>query len=143
MLVKDLCSKNVATIDRNSTIRMAAQKMRDRDVGSLVVVSEIGQPHGLLTDRDIATRLAAQGLCADETTVEDLMTHPVVSIRETANMEMALECMTFGMRRLPVVDQENRLVGVVSLDDFLLAHAKEFDRVSRVIQKELPVSEPI
>jgi len=137
MLVKDLCTQDVATIEPDASIRDAAAKMADRNVGSLVVVNEHGKPTGMLTDRDIATTVVAQGLDVDQTIVDEVMAHPVVSIRETAAMEMALNCMTFGMRRVPVVDDEERLVGVVSLDDFLLMYSKEFDHVRRVLQKEL------
>lgn len=137
MLVKNLCTQDVATIEADATIRDAAAKMADRNVGSLVIVNESGTPHGILTDRDITTTVVAQGLDVDQTTVEEAMAHPVVSVRETAEMEMALNCMTFGMRRVPVVDEDDRLVGVVSLDDFLLMYSKEFDHVRRVLQKEL------
>ena len=137
MLVKDLCTEDVATINFDATIRDAAAKMADRNVGSLIVVNESGTPHGILTDRDIATSVVAQGMDVDQTIVEEVMAHPVVSIRDTAEMEMALNCMTFGMRRVPVVDGEDRLVGIVSLDDFLLMYSKEFDHVRRVLQKEM------
>lgn len=137
MLVKDLCTQDVATIDSDATIRDAAAKMADRNVGSLVIVNESGTPHGIITDRDITTSVVAQGLDVDETIVEEVMAHPVVSILESAEMEMALNCMTFGLRRIPVVDEEQRLVGVVSLDDFLLAYSAEFGHVRRVLEKEL------
>ena len=137
MLVKDLCTSDVATIDADASVRDAAAKMADRGVGSLVIVNEDGTPHGILTDRDIATSVVAQGLDVNTTIVEEVMAHPVVSIRENAEMEMALNCMTMGMRRVPVVDEEDRLVGVVSLDDFLLMYSKEFAHVRRMLEKEL------
>ena len=137
MLVKDLCTHDVATIDADASIRDAAAKMADRNVGSLVIINESGTPHGIITDRDIVTTVVAQGMNVDETIVEEVMAHPVVSIRESADMEMALSCMTFGMRRIPVVDEEDRLVGVVSLDDYLLLFSKEFDHIRNVLQKEL------
>lgn len=137
MLVKDLCTQDVATIDADANIRHAAAQMAEQNVGSLVIVNENGTPHGFLTDRDITTAVVAQGMDVDQTTVKEVMAHPVVSIRESAEMEMALNCMTFGMRRIPVVNEEDRLVGVISLDDFLLMYSREFDHVRRVLQKEL------
>ncbi len=140
MLVKDICCKNVVTIDATDTIRKAAETMARQNVGSLIVLNENGTPHGILTDRDIATSVVANRLDADQTTVHDVMAHPVVSIRDTANMEMALDCMTFGVRRIPVVDEHDRLVGVVSLDDFLTMYSEGFDQVRRVLQKEMATS---
>jgi len=140
MLVKDICCKDVATIDSNESIRAAAQKMANRNVGSLIIVNQKGTPHGIITDRDIATRVVAENLDVDETRVGEVMAHPVVSIRETANIEMALGCMTFGIRRVPVVDELDQLVGVVSLDDFLLLYSQEFDQVRRVLTKEMATS---
>jgi len=140
MQVKNLCTTDVATIDADASIRDAAARMADRNVGSLVIVNENGTPHGILTDRDITTTVIAQGLDADETIVGEVMARPVVSIRETAEVEMALKCMTFGMRRVPVVDDNNRLVGVVSLDDFLLMYSNELDHVRHALQKELQLS---
>lgn len=140
MLVKDICCKNVVTIDATDTIRKAAETMARQNVGSLIVLNENGTPHGILTDRDIATSVVANRLDADQTTVHHVMAHPVVSIRDTANMEMALDCMTFGVRRIPVVDEHDRLVGVVSLDDFLTMYSEGFDQVRRVLQKEMATS---
>ena len=137
MLVKDLCTQNVATIEPDASVRDAAAKMADRSVGSLVIVNEDGVPQGIITDRDITTTVVAQGLDLDQTIIEEVMTRPVVSVRESADLEMALNCMSFGIRRVPVVDHEDRLVGVISLDDFLLRHSKEFEHVRRVLQKEL------
>ena len=137
MLVKDLCTEDVASIAADASIRDAAAKMTDQNVGALVIVNENGTPNGILTDRDITTSVVARGLDADQTVVEDVMAHPVASVRETAEIEMALNCMTFGIRRIPVVDEEDRLTGIISLDDFLLMYSEEFDRVRRVLQKEL------
>lgn len=137
MLVKQLCTQDVATIEADASVRDAAAKMADRNVGSLVIVNESGTPHGILTDRDIITTVVAQGLDVDETNVDEVMTHPVVSVRENAEIETALSCMKFGLRRVPVLDAEERLIGVVSLDDFLLMYANGFDHVRRVLEKEL------
>lgn len=137
MLVQDICCKDVATIESSATIRSAAEQMVARNVGSLIIVNDNNTPAGIITDRDITTRVVAVAADPAETRVGDIMMHPVVSVRGTAEIEMALGCMAFGVRRVPVVDEDDQLVGVISLDDFLLMYSTEFDQVRRVLRKEM------
>lgn len=137
MLVRDIANRDVVTVDADATVRVAAEKMVERNVGSLVILNDDGTPTGMLTDRDIVTRVVACGLDPASTQVSAIMGHPVVSVRETANIETALGCMTFGVRRIPVVNSDEQLVGIVSLDDFLLMYSDEFDQVRRLLRKEL------
>ena len=138
MQVGDVCCKNVVTVDPKMSIHEAAKRMRDHNVGSLVVLDEKSKPAGIVTDRDVVTRVVAAARTPDTTQVADVMGQRVVSVRESADLEMALECMTFGLRRVPVVDEEGRLTGILSLDDVLLRHCDQFNRVRRILQKEMP-----
>ena len=141
MIVKDICTNNVAVVDEYATIRTAAEKMAEKHLGSLVIVDDVGVPHGIITDRDITRKVVATNLDADTVTVAEIMAHPVVSVRSDAKVETALTCMTFGIRRVPVVDDKNRLVGIVCLDDFLERYANEFEQIRRILTKEFALEQ--
>ena len=140
MLVKDICTLHVATIDREATIQSAAAEMRARNVGTLVVVDEAQRPTGILSDRDIVVRLVADGDAAERTRVADVMTDSVVSVREMAPLDTALACMAWGVRRIPVVNDRGELSGMLSLDDILIVHSKYFHQIQRVLEKEMPTA---
>ncbi len=137
MQVRDIYSKNAETIRGDASLREAARKMTERKVGSLVIVNPDGTPHGMITDRDICIQFGRVPN-AENLSVAEVMTSPVVSIRDTAKLDLALRCMSFGMRRVPVVNRENQLVGIVALDDFLLSYVNEIDQIGCLLRKEHP-----
>ena len=92
-----------------------ALQMRLDHVGSLVVVDENQTPLGMITDRDIAIEVVARKLNPEQLTVKDIMTSPVVTATPNESMVVALARMReFGVRRLPIVDEQGKLVGVIS-----------------------------
>lgn len=89
--------------------------MRLEHVGSLVVVNDDQTPLGMITDRDIAIEVVARNLDPMKLTVRDVMTTPVVTAGPSESMVVALARMReFGVRRLPIIDEEGKLVGVIS-----------------------------
>ena len=89
--------------------------MRLEHVGSLVVVNDDQTPLGMITDRDIAIEVVARNLDPMKLTVRDVMTTPVVTAGPSESMVVALARMReFGVRRLPIVDEDGKLVGVIS-----------------------------
>jgi CBS domain-containing protein len=120
---------------------LAAERMRDRTVGALVVLNDRRQPIGILTDRDITLRVVAAGRDPHDTTVEDVMTREVKTAREDTPIEMAGRQMRAGaFRRLPVVDNRGELIGLVTLDDILMLLCEEFDSIRGLLQRESPAS---
>ncbi|MEN8161390.1 MAG: CBS domain-containing protein, partial [Myxococcota bacterium] len=88
------------------------------------------------TDRDVALRCVAQARDPDTTPVGSVMSAPVTSVHESAPIESALERMAGAQaRRLVVVDDEGRLVGILALDDVLELLAEEFTSVGRLLQR--------
>ncbi|MDY4163069.1 MAG: CBS domain-containing protein [Sutterella sp.] len=115
MKVIDMAVHKVATITADKSICDCASQMRYDHVGSLVVVDAEQTPIGMITDRDIAIEVVARGLDPKQLTVSEIMTAPVVTAAPDESMVVALARMReFGIRRLPIVDDDGKLVGVIS-----------------------------
>ena len=115
--ISEVMSSDVQTISPDATIEEAAQEMRDGDFGLLPVGDE-EQLLGVITDRDIAIRAVAEGR-GPSTPVSEIMSEGVIWVHEDDSIEEAAEIMSDNqIRRLPVVNAEQRLVGIVSLEDF-------------------------
>ena len=116
MKIRDVMSKDVQVARPGDTIQDVAARMASGDFG-FIPVADGNRLVGTVTDRDIAVRAVAKGL--DSTTlVSDVMTATVVTALDSADLKTALDAMGGGkIRRLPVVDKHERLVGVVSLGD--------------------------
>ena len=115
--LKDLMSRDVKVINPDMTIGEAAQKMRDGDFGMLPV-GEDDRMIGTISDRDIAIRAIAEGKDS-ETKVRDVMSDGVAWAYEDDSVEKAANIMSERqVRRLPVVNRNKRLVGIVALGDF-------------------------
>ena len=120
--ISDVMSSDVQTISPDATIEEAAQEMRDGDFG-LVPVAEDEELLGVITDRDIAIRAVAEGK-DPSTLVREIMSEEVVWASEDDSVEDAARIMSdHQIRRLPVVDAEQHLVGIVSLGDFAVDSA--------------------
>ena len=141
MSVGRICAREVDVADPDETILLAARRMRDHNVGALVVCNRFRQPVGILTDRDLAVRVVAEGVDAGSTTVAELMSEPPECVREGTPIEEALQSMRAGPhRRLPVLDKDGSLAGVISLDDILRLLAEEFNDIGSLLLREDPRS---
>ena len=115
MKVIDMAVHKVATITDEKNITECAAQMRREHVGSLVVVDRNNRPIGMITDRGIAIEVVARNRDPNKVTVHEAMTAPVVTAAPTESMVVALARMReFGIRRLPIVDEEGALIGVIS-----------------------------
>ena len=141
MSVGRICIRGVDIASPGESVQMVARRMRDRNVGSLVVCNESMHPVGMVTDRDLALRVVAEGHNPGSTSVADVMTRDPQCVREDTPIEMALTAMRTGpCRRLPVVSDERALVGVISLDDVLGLLTEEFNTIGTLLQRENPRS---
>jgi CBS domain-containing protein len=117
MRVKDVMNNPVHVIKPDASVVTAANKMRDTNVGSLPV-GEGTQLLGMITDRDIVVRCVADGIDCHTRTVRDVMSSELLACFDDQPVEEARQLMTeYRVRRLPVLDQKQRLVGIVSFDD--------------------------
>lgn len=121
MIIEEIMTRDVATIRPEQSLLDAAELMRSRDVGSLPV-HENDRLIGMITDRDIVVRGLTDGDIAGKT-VRDVMSEDVMYCRAGDRVEsVATNMADLEMRRLPVVDENKRLVGIVSLANMM--HSK-------------------
>src|SRR5919108_2743252 len=117
MRVKDVMTSPVHVVEPGTSVVAAADMMRDANVGSLPV-GEGNRLLGMITDRDIVVRCVADGNDCNRRTVRDVMSAELLACFDDQPIEEAERIMTeYRVRRLPVLDQKQRLVGIVSLDD--------------------------
>jgi CBS domain-containing protein len=115
--VADVMSRDVKLVSPDENVRHVAQMMREADTGVLPV-AEGDRLVGMLTDRDVAVRLVAEGRDPGQTKVRDVMTSDVRYVFEDEDLEHVAENMAEQrVRRLPVMNRQKRVVGVVSLGD--------------------------
>jgi len=115
--IKDVMTSNPCSIDADKSVAYAAKMMRDEDVG-LAPVVEGDKLIGMLTDRDIAIRVVAEGRNPDDVKVSEVASKQVVTIDPQQDLDEALRIMAkHQVRRLPVVEEDGRLVGVVAQAD--------------------------
>ena len=123
MKIKDVMTKSADWISPDTTLAQAAQKMQSEDIGFLPV-GENDKLIGSVTDRDIVIRAVAQGKDPNTTKVRDVMTAKMYYCFDDQSVDEICDNMAdIKVRRLPVVNRDKRLVGVVSLGD--LSQAKE------------------
>jgi CBS domain-containing protein len=124
--VTDVMSRDVRTLPSTSTIADAAKVMDELNVG-VIPVCEGDTLLGMVTDRDIVVRAVAQGLGGD-TPLSRVMSTDVRTARESDDLETVLaEMATSQIRRLPVVDASDALVGIISIGDIALKGQDEED----------------
>lgn len=139
MSVGRICVRDVDTAKPDESVAAVAQRMHQHAVGTLVVVNEASEVVGIVTDRDLVSRVLAMGRVPVETTLREIMTIAPKAVTQEASIESALLIMRTGrFRRVPVVDEKNRLVGLVTLDDVLMLLGEEFAEIGRLIKRETP-----
>ncbi|OYV15934.1 MAG: hypothetical protein CG438_1770 [Methylococcaceae bacterium NSP1-1] len=140
MPIGEFCNREVVFATRETSIPEAAQLMRKFHVGDLVVVDEIDGkrvPVGIVTDRDIVIEIVSQSLDLNEFSVGDIMSPQLISVQEKEGVFETIRLMRAkGIRRIPVVNQEGGLEGIVSADDILDLLAEEMTELAKVVPRE-------
>jgi CBS domain-containing protein len=134
MTIERFCRKQLVTLRPDEPIQRAAELMRERHVGSVIVVDGAGRPLGLVTDRDLVCRAMAARL-DPVTAVKQVMSTGLAVAKHTALIdEVALHMRQAGVRRMPIVDAEGRAVGIVTLDDLFVMLTGELVQTATVIR---------
>jgi CBS domain-containing protein len=139
MSVRDYCRRDPCTATPGESIREAAKRMDARGVGCLVVVDEQRRPIGMLTDRDIVLQVLRRRGDPDRVLVGAVMHREPTVVREDVRLDTAVRVMRRDtVRRVPVVDDAGRLVGILSADDALQLLASELAGVAEAVRAQFP-----
>ena len=140
MTIGKVCNRDVVFVHKQASIPEAARLMREHHVGDLVVIKEkTGKrvPVGIITDRDIVLEVIAEGVGMDDVCVGDIMSDNLVTARESDGLLETIKLMRAkGIRRLPVVNDDNELVGILSVDDLIDLLSEQIVDLARLIARE-------
>jgi CBS domain-containing protein len=123
------------------TVSKAAQMMKDEDVGSIPVVEDEQTMKliGIVTDRDLALQVVAAERDPGSTQVEDVMTYEVITCRATDDVQKAVDAMAqHQLRRMPVIDADHRIVGIISQAD-VATRVEKSEEVAEMVKE---ISQP-
>ncbi len=140
MTIGAICNSEVITVQRDASVLQAAMLMRQYHVGDVVVVEDrkgLCVPIGILTDRDVVIEIVATELDCNVITAGDIMVANLTVVKDSAGVFETIQLMASkGVRRLPVVNNNGGLVGIVTLDDLLLLLAKELGSLTKLVTRE-------
>ena len=141
MTAGEYCNREVVITEQDTSIVQAAMLMREFHVGSLVVVQkrdEVNIPVGIVTDRDLVIEVIAQQVPIESVTVDDVMSRDLISVDEQETLIDTLQLMLKrGVRRVPVVDGQGSLQGILSADDAIELMAESMGDLAKLINREL------
>ncbi len=140
MKASEFCNREVVVIEKDASVTEAAQLMREYHVGSVVIVETNGdgrRPVGVLTDRDIVMEFVTQDLSPTDIAVGDAMSYELVTVDEDAGLFETIELMrNRAVRRIPVVNSQGELVGLVASDDALELLVEQLSDLVSVVAKQ-------
>ncbi len=138
MPIQDLAREDVVSASPEASVSELAQMMRDKKVGSVVITND-DHPVGIATDRDLTTRVLAEEAQTEEKTAEEVMTPDICAVdTETGFYEAAQVMSENGVRRLPVCNDNDELIGIITADDLTELLAEEHEYLASIIQAQRP-----
>ena len=138
--VGEIMTRSVAVVQQDDTLQHAAQKMKSLNIGSLPVCDGDAMV-GVVTDRDVTVRGVAAGMIPQEARVSEVMTAEVHWCSESDSVQQAMELMGEAqVRRLAVLDENRKIVGVVSLGDLATRQSAQTDATLREISEHAPTA---
>jgi CBS domain-containing protein len=138
MSLLNFCHKPVVKISPQNSILEACQMLKENNVGCLVVESQ-GKLCGILTDRDIALKVTGEEKEPRTTRVAEVMTRDPIRISVDKDLRQLTSLMhTFNVRRIPVVDGYDTIVGIITLDDLIALLGEEMSEIGKAVSEEFP-----
>ncbi len=141
MRIGEICTREVVYCERHTGIVEVAQLMRRHHVGDVIVADAVGdtlRPVGIVTDRDLAVEVLAQRADPDALTAHDLMSQDLELVREGEHVYDAIVRMReHGVSRLPVIDECDALIGVLTADDVNEFLAEELTLVAGIVPRQI------
>jgi len=139
MTIAKICKKPMVTISADASIVNAAIAMKQNNIGNVVVVKN-QQPIGILTDRDIVVKIAAADINLTDIKVSDVMSEQLFTLPAEADIAEAINAMRDkGVRRAPIVDQQNKVVGIATVDDLVILLANELKGLTDIIERQITI----
>lgn len=142
--VGDFMRKNLITIEESASVQEAANKMKDKNVSSLVVIDEISRPLGLITERDLVRKACTHDVSTSKLTNKEIMSSPLITIESKSSTSEAVDMMLKNnVRHLLVVDSKsseglNKPIGIVTPLDFTksegYAGSDENDTIEKLLE---------
>jgi signal-transduction protein with cAMP-binding, CBS, and nucleotidyltransferase domain len=142
--VGDFMRKNLITIEESASVQEAANKMKDKNVSSLVVIDEISRPLGLITERDLVRKVCTHGVSTSMLMNKEIMSSPLITIESKSSASEAVDMMLKNnVRHLLVVDSKsseglNKPIGIVTPLDFTksegYAGSNENDTIEKLLE---------
>jgi len=140
--VKEYCHRGLITCQTDDSVVAAAKLMRDKKISSLVVCNRAKEPVGIMTDRDLRSKVVAEGHDPSTLVVGDVMTAPVISVREEDTLFEVLYCMSrHRIHRVGVVDAANSLVGIINESDIIRLQDRSPQRLMRAIDEAQSIAD--
>jgi len=137
----EVMTKNPVFCLADDSVETAANVMKEEEIGPIPVVQNEDSMKviGIVTDRDLVLRVLAEKRDPKKTTLGEVMSKKLISCKESDDLEEAMKAMSdHQIRRIPVVDEKNRLVGIIALAD-IATRAEEPERTAEVVEE---ISEP-
>jgi CBS domain-containing protein len=134
---KDVMTKELVYASPQDTVSHVAQLMKKEDIGPVLIVDseESQRLVGIVTDRDLALKIVAEGRDPQTTTVEEVMTRKLITCRPDDDVESAMKAMAqYQLRRIPVVEDDNKLVGIISQAD-IATRVDEPEKTAEVVME--------
>lgn len=135
------CNRQVVITEPDTPIIEVAKLMREHHVGNLIVAEKQGNeniPLGIVTDRDLVLLVVAPEIPVDSISVKDVMSSPLVTVKEQTGLFDTLDTMRqHGMRRLPVVNEHGGLEGIITADDMMELLAEATEDLMKLIKNEI------
>jgi len=140
MFIGEICNRNVIITSRETAVVQVAQLMREHHVGSIVITevqNDCNIPVGIITDRDLVIELISKEVDIASVTAGDVMSTEIITATESSHIYDILKLMRGkGIRRVPVVNDEKVLIGIVTVDDLLDVVISELDDIVNIVAIE-------
>lgn len=140
MTIGKLCKCDVITASKNMSVQEAARLMKKHNIGDIIIVDEEkdGKPIGIFTDRDIAIKIIAEEADPQSITVGDAMSEELLVLKDYQHFQESLDMMCAkGVRRAPIVDQHDKIIGIAAVDDLILLLIDELGSLAKLIRRQI------
>lgn len=140
MEVESICNRNVIVADKNTSVLTAAKLMRQHHVGTIIIIADINnvkKPVGIISDRDLVIKIMARDVSYEKLSVYDVMSRDLICVKNDEEVMEVVRMMCMeGVRRVPVINNEGQLIGILSMDDLFEMLADELSNLAVLICRQ-------